>query len=54
WSGKKFVLKLSFPSVTRVLEKAFMDRCKEQAKGNHARVLTHLPHIYQDIQYSVW
>ncbi|KAJ3804660.1 hypothetical protein F5876DRAFT_70448 [Lentinula aff. lateritia] len=33
WSGKKFVLKLSFPSVTRVLEKAFMDCCKEQAKG---------------------
>ncbi|KAJ3804512.1 hypothetical protein F5876DRAFT_83032 [Lentinula aff. lateritia] len=46
WSGKKFVLKLSFPSVTRVLEKAFMDRCKEQAKGEHAGILNHLPDIY--------
>ncbi|KAJ3903050.1 kinase-like domain-containing protein [Lentinula edodes] len=46
WSGKKLVLKLSFPSVTRVSEKAFMDRCKEQAKGEHAWVLNHLPHIY--------
>ncbi|KAJ3849330.1 kinase-like domain-containing protein [Lentinula lateritia] len=46
WSGKKLVLKLSFPSVTRVSEKAFMDRCKEQARGEHAWILNHLPHIY--------
>ncbi|KAJ3912995.1 hypothetical protein F5877DRAFT_71931 [Lentinula edodes] len=46
WSGKKLVLKLSFPSMTRVPEQAFMDRCKEKAKGEHAWVLNHLPHIY--------
>ncbi|KAJ3935921.1 MAG: hypothetical protein NXY57DRAFT_1035691 [Lentinula lateritia] len=46
WSGKKLVLKLGGPSVTRVPEKALMDRCKEQAKGDHARVLNHLPDIY--------
>ncbi|KAJ3935947.1 MAG: hypothetical protein NXY57DRAFT_351564 [Lentinula lateritia] len=46
WSGKKFVLKLSFPSVTRVSEKAFMDRCKEQAKGKHAGISNHFPDIY--------
>ncbi|KAJ4500872.1 kinase-like domain-containing protein [Lentinula lateritia] len=46
WSGKKLVLKLSFPSVSRVPEQAFMDRCKEKAKGEHAWVLNHLPDIY--------
>ncbi|KAJ3811494.1 kinase-like domain-containing protein [Lentinula aff. lateritia] len=46
WSGKKLVLKLSFPSITRVSEEAFMDRCKEQARGEHAWILNHLPHIY--------
>ncbi|KAJ3849331.1 hypothetical protein EV368DRAFT_47500 [Lentinula lateritia] len=46
WSGKKLVLKLSFPSVSRVPEQAFMDRCKEEAKGDHAWVLNHLPDIY--------
>ncbi|KAJ3924650.1 MAG: hypothetical protein NXY57DRAFT_969372 [Lentinula lateritia] len=46
WSGKELVLKLSFPSVTRVSEKAFMDRCKEQARGEHAWILNHLPYIY--------
>ncbi|KAJ3914123.1 kinase-like domain-containing protein [Lentinula edodes] len=46
WSGKKLVLKLSFPSVTRVSEKLFMDCCKEQAKGDHVWVFNHLPDIY--------
>ncbi|KAJ3893222.1 hypothetical protein GG344DRAFT_43743 [Lentinula edodes] len=46
WSGKKLVLKLSFPSVSRVPEQAFMDCCKEKAKGEHAWVLNHLPDIY--------
>ncbi|KAJ3850796.1 kinase-like domain-containing protein [Lentinula lateritia] len=46
WSGKKLVLKLGFPSMTRVSEQAFMDRCKEQAKGDHVWVLNHLPDIY--------
>ncbi|KAJ3901621.1 hypothetical protein F5879DRAFT_1003770 [Lentinula edodes] len=46
WSGKKLVLKLSFPSESRVPEQAFMDRCKEEAKGDHAWVLNHLPDIY--------
>ncbi|KAJ3811507.1 hypothetical protein F5876DRAFT_39503 [Lentinula aff. lateritia] len=46
WSGKKLVLKLSFPSMTRVPEQAFMDRCKEKARGEHAWILNHLPHIY--------
>ncbi|KAJ4494771.1 hypothetical protein C8J55DRAFT_446268 [Lentinula edodes] len=52
WSGKKLVLKLSFPSMTRVPEQAFMDRCKEKAKGEHAWVLNHLPHIYWTFDLS--
>ncbi|KAJ4480110.1 hypothetical protein J3R30DRAFT_3288790, partial [Lentinula aciculospora] len=52
WCGKKFILKLCFPSATRVPEQTFMDRCKKLAQGDHAWVLNHLPHIYQsfDIQ----
>ncbi|KAJ4500869.1 hypothetical protein C8R41DRAFT_750740, partial [Lentinula lateritia] len=46
WSRKKVVLKLSFPSVNRVSEKAFMHCCKEQAKGEYAWVLNHLPDIF--------
>ncbi|KAJ4494787.1 kinase-like domain-containing protein [Lentinula edodes] len=46
WSGKKLVLKLSFPSVTRVSEKVFMDCCKGQAKGDHVWVFNHFPDIY--------
>ncbi|KAJ3869059.1 hypothetical protein EV359DRAFT_77130 [Lentinula novae-zelandiae] len=46
WSGKKFVPKLSFPSVTRVSQKAFMDRCKEQAKGEHVGIPNHFPDLY--------
>ncbi|KAJ4469222.1 hypothetical protein J3R30DRAFT_3214926, partial [Lentinula aciculospora] len=46
WYGKKLILKLSFPSKTRVSEQTFMDRCKALAQGDHAWVLNHLPHIY--------
>ncbi|KAJ3900557.1 hypothetical protein F5879DRAFT_907206 [Lentinula edodes] len=54
WCGKKLVLKLSFPSKTRASEKAFMDKCKEKATGEHAWVLNHLPEIYYsfDIEFS--
>ncbi|KAJ3900553.1 hypothetical protein F5879DRAFT_407564 [Lentinula edodes] len=31
---------------TRASEKAFMDKCKEKATGEHAWVLNHLPEIY--------
>ncbi|KAJ3793941.1 hypothetical protein GGU11DRAFT_690785 [Lentinula aff. detonsa] len=46
WDGKKLVLKLSFPSKTRVSEQSFMDRCKDMAQSEHAWVLNHLPDIY--------
>ncbi|KAJ4469286.1 kinase-like domain-containing protein [Lentinula aciculospora] len=46
WYGKKLILKLSFPSKTRVSEQTFMDRCKALTQGDHAWVLKHLPHIY--------
>ncbi|KAJ3719607.1 hypothetical protein DFJ43DRAFT_1005246 [Lentinula guzmanii] len=46
WQGKELVLKLTFPSETRVFESMFMDRCKELAQGEHAWVLNHLPNIY--------
>ncbi|KAJ3983718.1 hypothetical protein F5890DRAFT_1597743 [Lentinula detonsa] len=36
---------LSFPSITHVSERMFMDRCKELAQGKHAWVLNHLPDI---------
>ncbi|KAJ3845649.1 hypothetical protein EV368DRAFT_21357, partial [Lentinula lateritia] len=54
WCRKKLVLKLSFPSKTRASEKAFMDKCKEKATGEHAWVLNHLPEIYHsfDIEFS--
>ncbi|KAJ3999717.1 hypothetical protein F5050DRAFT_852221 [Lentinula boryana] len=45
WQEKKLVLKLSFPSTTRVSERTFMDRCKELVQGEHAWVLNHLPDI---------
>ncbi|KAJ3983065.1 hypothetical protein F5890DRAFT_1587080 [Lentinula detonsa] len=45
WQAKKLVLKLSFPSATRVSELIFMDRCKQLAQGEHAWVLNHLPDI---------
>ncbi|KAJ4467719.1 hypothetical protein C8J55DRAFT_383352, partial [Lentinula edodes] len=45
WSGKKLVLKLSFPSKTRASEKAFMDKCKK-ATDEHIWVFNHLPEIY--------
>ncbi|KAJ3792287.1 hypothetical protein GGU11DRAFT_664390, partial [Lentinula aff. detonsa] len=45
WQAKKLVLKLSFPSATRVSEPIFMDRCKQLAQGEHAWVLNHLPDI---------
>ncbi|KAJ3782793.1 hypothetical protein GGU10DRAFT_72512 [Lentinula aff. detonsa] len=46
WQGKELVLKLTFPSETRVSEWMFIDRCKELAQGEHAWVLNHLPDIY--------
>ncbi|KAJ4469281.1 protein kinase [Lentinula aciculospora] len=46
WYVKKLMLKLSFPSKTRVSEQTFMDRCKALAQGDHAWVLNHLPHTY--------
>ncbi|KAJ3877608.1 hypothetical protein F5051DRAFT_296456, partial [Lentinula edodes] len=46
WSGKKLVLKPSFPSKTRASEKAFMDKCKEKATDEHVWVFNHLPEIY--------
>ncbi|KAJ3927484.1 MAG: hypothetical protein NXY57DRAFT_1042387, partial [Lentinula lateritia] len=54
WCGKKLALKLSCPSKTRASEKAFMDKCKEKATGEHAWVLNHLPEIYYsfDIEFS--
>ncbi|KAJ3787038.1 hypothetical protein GGU10DRAFT_243828, partial [Lentinula aff. detonsa] len=42
---KKLVLKMSFPSTTRVTERTFVDRCKELAQGQHAWVSNHLPNI---------
>ncbi|KAJ3885447.1 hypothetical protein GG344DRAFT_23519, partial [Lentinula edodes] len=45
WSGKKLVLKLSFPSKTRASEKASMDKCKK-ATDEHVWVFNHLPGIY--------
>ncbi|KAJ3814091.1 hypothetical protein F5876DRAFT_19553, partial [Lentinula aff. lateritia] len=50
---KRLFSKLSFPRVIRVPEKAFMDRCKEQAKGEHAWVLSHLPHIYWTFDFPL-
>ncbi|KAJ3715246.1 protein kinase [Lentinula guzmanii] len=45
WKEKKLVLKMGFPSTTRISERMFMDRCKELAQGEHAWVLNHLPNI---------
>ncbi|KAJ3787047.1 hypothetical protein GGU10DRAFT_289040 [Lentinula aff. detonsa] len=45
WKEKKLVLKMSFPSKTRVSEQTFMDRCKELTQGEHTWVLSHLPNI---------
>ncbi|KAJ3996298.1 hypothetical protein F5050DRAFT_1902836 [Lentinula boryana] len=45
WKKKKLVLKMSFPSETRVSEPTFMDRCKELAQGEHAWVSNHLPDL---------
>ncbi|KAJ3715249.1 hypothetical protein DFJ43DRAFT_1102663 [Lentinula guzmanii] len=45
WKKKKLVLKMSFPSKTRVSERTFMDRCKELAQGEHAWVSNHLPDL---------
>ncbi|KAJ3881069.1 hypothetical protein F5051DRAFT_450290 [Lentinula edodes] len=46
WSGEKLLLKLSYPSVTPASEKSLMDHCREQAEGEHVRVLDNLPDIY--------
>ncbi|KAJ3829588.1 hypothetical protein F5880DRAFT_1521559 [Lentinula raphanica] len=46
WKGKKLILKLSFPSITRDSEESYLNRCKELATGDHAWVLNHLPKIY--------
>ncbi|KAJ3984699.1 protein kinase [Lentinula detonsa] len=45
WKEKKLVLKMSFPSKTRVSERTFMDRCKELAQGEYAWVSNHLPDL---------
>ncbi|KAJ3993366.1 hypothetical protein F5050DRAFT_1714540 [Lentinula boryana] len=45
WKEKKLVLKMSFPSTTRVSEQTLMDRCKELAQGEHTWVSNHLPNI---------
>ncbi|KAJ3787048.1 hypothetical protein GGU10DRAFT_433390 [Lentinula aff. detonsa] len=45
WKEKKLVLKMSFPSTSRISDRVFMDRCKELAQGEHAWVLDHLPDI---------
>lgn len=46
WSGEKLLLKLSYPSVTPASKKSLMDHCREQAEGEHVRVLDNLPDIY--------
>ncbi|KAJ3993798.1 hypothetical protein F5050DRAFT_1532060, partial [Lentinula boryana] len=45
WKDRKLVLKITFPSTTRVSNRTFMDRCKELAQGEHTWVLNHLPNI---------
>ncbi|KAJ3743895.1 hypothetical protein DFH05DRAFT_1524898 [Lentinula detonsa] len=45
WKEKKLVLKMSFPSTSRIPDRMLMDRCKELAQGEHAWVLDHLPDI---------